>query len=205
MSRRPKRKHNTPTREAGDRGQQAGLPSSRGRVLRFALIFIVLVVLGSASEIYILRQQTFGQSFSGDAVYAFQKWVARTVGWCLQATSVSVRVDDTTISIGGRQIEVAVECTGIKPTAVFWAGVLAFPCAWRSRAIGLLTGLIGVGVLNVLRIVALGLAAGYNYSWFDPLHAVLMQGFVVVFVAPLWIIWMLRTIRVPTPLPQAAD
>ncbi len=203
MSRRRKRSA-TPSTPHEDRSLKSPPGSSRGRVLRFALIFVTLVILGSAGEIYILRQQQLGDSSLGDAVYAFQTWIAGSVGWCLGLTSIPVHVDDTTITVSARRIEVAVECTGIKATAVFWAGVLAFPCTWRARLVGLLTGLIGVGVLNILRIVVLGFAAGYRYAWFDPLHSVLMQGFVIVFVAPLWIVWMLRTVRTKRPSPEPA-
>ena len=202
----PRRRKRSATPSTPHEDRSPGLPpgSSRGRVLRFALIFVTLVILGSASEIYILRQQQMGDSSLGGAVYAFQTWIADSVGWCLGLTSIPVQVDDTTITVSARRIEVAVECTGIKATAVFWAGVLAFPCTWRARLLGLLTGLIGVGVLNILRIVLLGFAAGYRYAWFDPLHSVLMQGFVIVFVAPLWIVWMLQTVRIKRPSPEPA-
>ena len=73
--------------------------------------------------------------------------------------------------------------------------MLAFPCAWRARVAGLITGLIGVGVLNLLRIAVLGLIVGYRYDWFDTVHALLMQGFLIVFVAPLWIAWMFWVLK----------
>ena len=129
--------------------------------------------------------------------------IARVVGWSLERFSVPIHVDGTQVSIAGGQIEIAVDCTGIRATAIFWAGVLAFPCAWRARVVGLLTGLIGVGVLNILRIAVLGLIVGYRYAWFDAVHALLMQGFLIVFVAPLWIAWMFWVLRMEARPPHA--
>ena len=155
-------------------------------MLWFAVVFVVLVMVGTAAEFYVVRNQIGG---------AFQAWVARAVARGLELVAIPVKVHDTTLTVSSRSVVIAVECTGIRATAIFWAGVIGFPCSWRGRFIGLVLGLFGVGLLNMLRIALLGVVMGYWSGWFEPLHAVLMQGFLVVFVAPLWILWMLRVVR----------
>mgnify|MGYP002280706127 CR=1 FL=1 len=152
-------------------------------------MFVVLVGLGSASELFLLRAHR-GETY--------QRLVADAVAGLLRTVGVPARVADTTVSINAASVVVALECTGIKATAIFCAGVLAFPCTRRAKLTGLAVGVVGVGLLNVGRIVALTLVAGYRQAWFDSIHAVLMQGFLVLFVAPLWIVWMLRANRPAT-------
>lgn len=185
-----RRKKRDPTRDARSAAEERG--PSRGRVIRFAILFTILVALGSVSELYLQRYQ-----IRTDRGRDYQHLIAETIGQALRLVHIPARVSDTTIRIHAASIEVAVECTGIKATAIFCAGVLAFPCTWRQKGVGLLTGLIGVSILNTGRITALALVAGYQHDWFDRVHALLMQGFLVLFVAPLWITWMLFVNRRP--------
>jgi len=161
-------------------------PSSRAAVWKFVILFTILVALASTSEIYMLQHQVG---------HAYRHAIAMLVAGLLGVADIPVQRNDTVIHVGAHSVEVAVECTGIKPTAIFCAAVIAFPCRWRSRCIGLATALLGVAVLNVLRIAALAFVAGYHHDSFDSMHALLMQGFLIVFVAPLWIGWMLWAIR----------
>ncbi len=175
-----------PMRPSTESPAKAWPNSKRGHVVRFAVVFTLLVILGSISELYLQRFQIRTQRGEG-----YQHLIATVIGDSLRVFNVPATCSDTTIHVNTASVEVAVECTGIKATAIFCAGVLAFPCSWRNRAIGLLTGILGVFVLNVARISALALVAGYRSAWFDDVHAVLMQGFLILFVAPLWIAWML--------------
>ena len=180
------------------RTTEAGSNSKAGAI-RFIVLFTILVAAGSASEVFILRCQNAGvddrtaltEAAAGWST-AYQRTVASGVTTCLHAMGVPVRLTGTTLWIRSSRVEVAVECTGVRATAIFCAGVLAFPCAFRRKLIGLIIGLLGVGALNMARITTLTLVSGYRHDWFDQVHAVLMQGFLIRFVAPLWVLWMLR-------------
>lgn len=167
----------------------ARLTTSRSRIIVFGIVFSVLVALGSVSELF-MRRNHIGATY--------QVAIATVVAGSLRLTGASARVEHTKIHVGSSEVEVTLECTGVKASAIFCAAVLAFPCPWRARLIGLLAGVLGVGLLNLLRILTLAAVAGYRNEWFDSLHALLMQGFLVLFVAPLWIVWMVWVIR-PTP------
>jgi exosortase/archaeosortase family protein len=179
----------------------------------FGVLFAVLVTLGSLSETFVLRAQHdldrreqmarlggeavdrgFADS-AATAVLGYQRWIARSVGGLLSGFGLQTEVDDRTVRVRAASVEVAVECTGIQATAIFCAGVLAFPCSWKARGVGLLLGVFGVGVLNFLRILALAWIRGSHTGWFEDVHALLMQGFLIVFVAPMWVIWMLGANR----------
>ncbi len=180
-----KRSRKSTQSSAESRVPRSPLASHAG-IVRFAVLFTILVSLGSASELFLLR---------GRHGERYQHLIAEVIGRGLRFADIPARIVDTTIHINDSSVDVAIECTGIKATAIFCAGVLAFPCAWRVRAAGMVTGLLGVALLNVMRITALALVAGYQGEWFDRIHAVLMQGFLILFVAPLWIGWMVLANR----------
>lgn len=144
-------------------------------------MFAILVSIGSASELYLLRHQR-GEGY--------QRVVADLVGGTLRVFGIPAEISDTIIHIEASTLEVSIECTGIQATAIFCAAVLAFPCSWRARGIGVIVGIAGVALLNLARISILALTAAYREDWFDSLHGLLMQGFLLLFVAPLWLVWM---------------
>jgi exosortase/archaeosortase family protein len=169
--------------------------ADRWRIIRFAILFTILVTFGSLSELYLIRSQQIPSDDGTVAGTTYQQFVAKTVTGVLNVFGVPAKRNDTNIRIHTASIEVAVECTGIKATAIFCGGVIAFPCAWRMRGVGLVVGLAGVGLLNIGRIILLAVVAAYRDAWFDSVHAVLMQGFLIAFVAPLWVAWMLLAVR----------
>ncbi len=182
--------------ESPDDRESARQASPNRAVFWFVAVFVVLVIIGSAAELYAIRNE-IGISL--------QRAIAATVAWTLRILSVPAQVHGTSITIVNGSVDVATECIGIRATAIFWAGVIGFPCSWRGRIVGIVAGLFGVQLLNMARIAVLGLVNGYQPEWFETLHSVLMQGFLVVFVAPLWILWMVWVIRrdpawkAPTP------
>ncbi|NOS99555.1 MAG: archaeosortase/exosortase family protein [Phycisphaerales bacterium] len=172
-------------------------------------IFVALVIVGSAMELYVNRagqagpQATPAQQVAARFGGVLQEWIAAAVGTGLSVCDVPSAVHGTTIVVKSQPIQVAIDCTGIRATWIFWAGVLGFPCAWRSKVLGLLLGLFGVALLNLLRIALLGIVAGYWPMSFETWHTICMQGFLVVFVAPLWIAWMLWVVRSDAPVGDA--
>jgi exosortase/archaeosortase family protein len=185
--------------ESTDNRASAHQTSPNRAVFWFVTVFVILVVIGSAAELYAVRNEIG---------VGLQRAIAAAVGWSLRLVSIPAQVHGTSVTIANGSVDVATECIGIRATAIFWAGVIGFPCSWRGRTAGILAGLFGVQLLNMARIAVLGLVNGYQPEWFETLHSVLMQGFLVVFVAPLWILWMVWVIRRDsawkTPIPAAA-
>ncbi len=180
-------------------------PRVRGRVIRFAILFTLLVALGSLTELFVLRAQnapdpTTIQSTVANLVDHYQTAIARLVGGVAHAITDDVHVSDKTVRIKHGSVVVAVECTGIKASAIFCAAVLAFPTPWSRKLWGLLIGTFGVAMLNFLRIATLAYVKGFHTGSFDTVHALLMQGFLILFVSPLWVLWMFRATRVPKPI-----
>jgi exosortase/archaeosortase family protein len=146
----------------------------------FVVKLVILTLLVGFGESY-LHQIGWGESF--------QVFVAK-MGAAL------ARIFDSDIVRQGREIDtdgppliVTLECTALFATGLFCAAVVAYPCSWRARLFGILIGIFGVGVVNVVRITGLVIIAHWIPEMFHFAHLVLMQGFLISCVAPLWLAW----------------
>jgi exosortase/archaeosortase len=68
----------------------------------------------------------------------------------------------TALQMRGGTMEIISECSAIYVAILFTAAVLAFPTTWRARGRGLAFGLPCIAVLNLLRLVSLGLVMQYR-------------------------------------------
>jgi exosortase/archaeosortase family protein len=164
--------------------------SYRRQVLRFVIVFTVLAAASSALETW-MRARRYG--------IGYQAAIARTV----RALTAPLGVDagsipgghGCTLCVNNIQLVVTTECAAVLATGLFISAVLAFPGGWRIKVVGVILGIVGVAILNVLRIVVLATVAQYRPGWFNITHDVLMQGFLVVMVAPLWLGWLAWVMR----------
>ncbi len=94
----------------------------------------------------------------------------------------------------GKNFAVDIEngCNGIEALIIFLSATLSFPASWKARLAGLGIGLIGIQIVNLIRVVALFLTGVYFPSFFDSSHTVVWQTVVILFAVLLWIFWAQR-------------
>jgi len=155
-------------------------------VVQFALIFIAVSAAGIGLEYYLM---------ANDAAQGYRALVASAGNWLPSLMGVQSHTNGTTISVAGRALEVTPECSGIEAMGVFLAGVLAFPCGRRTTLIGIVLGLLGVGLLNILRVSGLTFVAGWMPGGFGPTHDALTHLFPLFAVLPLWLAWLAFVVR----------
>ncbi len=158
----------------------------RGRVIRFLIVFGVLSAGSSLLETAMMKKQ-FGEGY--------QVFLAGTVAGVTRSFGLEVERQGRVLLTGGPPMYVTVECSGVLATGLFCAGVLAFPCGWGRRLVGVGVGVIGVGLLNLARLIVLTVIARVRPGMFNITHDVLMQGFLLLLVAPLWIAWLVWALR----------
>jgi len=156
------------------RGSDAGRQAT-GFVVKL-VVLTLLVGLGESQ----LHKMGWG--------HQFQSTVARVSSRLAGLVSDRVTLDGNKIK-GGLPLQVTIECTALYATGLFLAAVIAFPCPWRARLVGFVVGVVGVAAINIVRIAGLVLISIWNAKWFDFAHIVLMQGFLISCVAPLWLAW----------------
>ncbi len=132
----------------------------------------------------------------GEAYLAHIEWgmglqttIATVAGAIAQLFDGSIKRVGHQMLSGDTSLIVSLECTALYATALFCAATIAYPARWVDRGIGLLVGVIGVAMLNVVRLVVLALVAGWSARLFDFAHLVLMQWFLISCIAPMWLAW----------------
>ncbi len=79
-----------------------------------------------------------------------------------------------TIVAGGRAIEIVSACTGMEMHFMMVSAFLAFPLSWRSRLLGIATGVLFVFAMNEARILVLFYAYLANEHLFGTLHGIVV-------------------------------
>jgi archaeosortase B (VPXXXP-CTERM-specific) len=87
-------------------------------------------------------------------------------------------------------LQIVSECTGVYAAILFLAGVLAFPTTWKARLVGLAVGLPILLLVNLARLVALGLLVGTSSRWMPFFHEYVWQVLFVGLVVGLYLLWI---------------
>lgn len=167
----------------------SGPPSGQdaGRMATMFVIKLVVFTLALGFGEAYLHQINWGGFL--------QDWVASVAGRLASMCDSSITREGNIIFAKDQMLLVTLECTALFAKGLFCAAAIAFPCTWRARLLGCVVGIVGVGILNVLRISGLVLIAQWVPGFFHFAHLVLMQWFLISCVAPLWLAWAVWTGR----------
>ena len=138
-------------------------------------------------------------------------------GFLATASAFLMRLADPSVLSHGNVLQdmrtgtgIAVEagCNGVEACIMLAAALVAYPAAWRERAVGLLLGAVAVQLLNLVRIVSLYYLAQWSVPAFEFAHLFLWQALIMVDVLVVWLVWLRwvtrRQHKAPTALPAAA-
>lgn len=133
-------------------------------------------------------------------------WMAQFATWVSAfflrllgpALGFTISVEGTRMSAGGFAVDVTEACSGVVPTAIYSAAVLAYPASWGARGIGLALGVVVIHGLNVLRVIALFLVGLFANSYFHYTHVYFAQAVVIVAAVATWLYWAQRFVHVPS-------
>ena len=92
------------------------------------------------------------------------------------------------IVASGHAIEIVSACTGIEMHFMMVSAFMAFPLPWRSRLLGIATGILFVFGMNEARILVLFYAYLANEHLFATLHGILVP-IVLIVSASLFFLW----------------
>lgn len=133
---------------------------------------------------------------SETALTWYLKWNASASGSVIDIFEESVTVAGKSISVPGRYaLSIERGCDAVEPSALFCAGVLAFPASFFSKLPGMLIGTICLMVINIFRIVSL-FYVGVFFPWaFDIMHVDVWQALFVFLAITFWVLWALWATR----------
>lgn len=125
----------------------------------------------------------------------YLRFNAEVSGWILGIFEDRVTVEGQ--SVGSPRYHLTIErgCDAIEPSALFIAGVLAFPAPLLSKLPGLLLGTVCLLVLNLIRIVSLFYVGVYWPKAFHVMHVDVWQALFIFLAILFWTLWALRASR----------
>ena len=126
-------------------------------------------------------------------------WTARATASILWLLGAEGRSSGALVSSSVLSFRVVAECTALYPAVMFVAAVVAFPCSWRRKLLGLSLGVPALLLMNVIRLVSLC----YVHSWlpnvFEVIHLVVWQSLIIFFVLLIWLVWAALVIQGDEP------
>ena len=106
----------------------------------------------------------------------------------------------------GFTFTVVPDCGAIPSMAIFAAAVLAFPCPWGRRLLGLLIGVPVLYAVNVGRLACLGYIGAVDAGGevFTFVHEYVWQGVYIIFVVVVWLVWVKLLVSDKAPAGKAS-
>ena len=164
----------------GAGGQRAG---GKRPVLRFVVLFALFI---SAFQLACVTP------FMKDTVFpSYLRVNARMSAAILGVFEESLTVVGKRISSPRGALVIERGCDAIEPSALFLAGVLAFPAAFAIKLPGMLIGTVCLMVLNLVRIISLFYVQIYYPRAFHTMHVDVWQSLFVFLAIAAWVLWAL--------------
>lgn len=101
---------------------------------------------------------------------------------------------DTSILSPRFSVRIARGCDAVDPSAIYIAGVLAFPASAKWKLSGAVAGAIGLMLLNFVRIVGLFFTGVYFPRAFDTMHHDVGQALFIFMALLFWFVWSRRAV-----------
>ena len=117
------------------------------------------------------------------------KWIATVTAATLRLAGFEGTAHGTLISSSFGTVEIVRECTGVYPTAMFIAAVLAYPTTWTRKILGIVGGALSIQAINIVRVISLAYILKRFPDVFETAHLVVWQSLIVFFTVLLWVIW----------------
>lgn len=150
--------------------------------IAFVAIFMACLLLFSI----VIRVDVIDKSL----IVPFTALIAKAGSLTLNLFGLGTSVFGTVIMGNeGFAVDILNGCNGIYVVGIVVSAVLAFPSTKKEKVVGLLLGITGVQLINLIRIVSLYYIGLTNPALFDRFHHYVWQTGVIVLSMAIWIFW----------------
>jgi archaeosortase B (VPXXXP-CTERM-specific) len=156
------------------------------RILIPALMFFVIVGIFISLYYWLVESQPF---------HSFMAITANITAFFLKLTGQDIVVRDTLVSSPQFAFQIVDLCTAVMPMLILTAAILAFPSRVKEKLIGLAVGLVGIFLVNQVRLVSLYFIGAYAPSIFETAHLLVWQSLMILLAIGLWLIWVFKYVR----------
>ncbi len=156
------------------------------------VVFFLLKVLAlyfiwyCVYDLWLHPQETM-DLFVIDKTIAFSKWILESLGYTVFTGAERVIGVDGT---GG--LWIGDNCNGVALFALFSGFVIAYKGKVKYKLIYLIVGVLSIQLLNVFRVVALGILDTHSRAWTEFNHTYTFTIVIYAYIFMLWMIWVNR-------------
>jgi exosortase/archaeosortase family protein len=151
---------------------------------RFGLRFFGLLVLASVFTWAVSLPNRLGPA---------QRLLAGSGTAVARLTGGQSSVFADQIAVGGLSIDINYECTGVYVALILVVFLFAYPAPWHRRLLGAAIGIVGLTIVNVLRIAVLVRIAELSPDLFSYFHEYVWQGVFLILVIAYAMAWVERS------------
>jgi len=173
-----------PKEEEESRGgaRQVARPAAvRGSFLRFVLLFVVYLGLGSV----LLALPWIESGF----VDPWTRFNASGAASLTQMLGVEARAQGTQLMYRTGALNILTGCNAVEALLILVASLLAAPSTWTQRLLGGVGGAIAVLGANLIRLVNLVLVAKFYPEWLEVFHVYIWQALIVLVAFGYFLCW----------------
>lgn len=124
-----------------------------------------------------------------EAIIMFAKMTAHLTALVLSGLGEAVRVDGISLYSPVLNMRIVSECTALTPTMVFISAVIAFPSSRLAKLKGILLGIVGLNIINLIRVVSLYYIGTHMPNQMEFAHIVMWQTLMILIAIGLWSLW----------------
>lgn len=151
-----------------------------GEVLKGWLIFVAVIGVGAALD----------EKANHLVNTRFSEITAQVSAWLLGVLGAGGRAEGTMLISSYCVFEIIGECTGYYPCVIYTAAVLAYPCRFSRRLLGIALGLPALLLINQSRLISLCYVYRLSHENFEVIHVLVWQSLIIFFTVMLWILWV---------------
>jgi len=186
-------------KEMGDRGKKNEIKTPfykdwiSGQQKRMPIIkFVLGMTVGMILFFAISSTSFFEEKLNLPLVIGYA-WLSNMV---LNLFGLPTNVaEGTQIVSAAFNINVAKGCDAVSPIILFLTAIAVYPTAFSNKWKWMLLAPLGLGLLNVVRIVSLYLLGVYMPSLFDFAHYEFWQGAFILVTIVTWFYWLLSVLN----------
>jgi len=156
-------------------------------VIRSVLIFAGCILL-----FMFIYSRTAGE----EQLLGLRAFIASVTGAILSVFSSNIQVVGTNVSSPDFSMGIITACTGLVAMAIFTSAVLAYPSSIGKKAEGIVLGIVGLFIFNLIRMVGLFMVGSYLPGFFNIAHYIVGQSLIILLAIGLWLFWLEKRVHV---------
>ncbi len=154
---------------------------ARRDISKFILTFIAISIL--LFSLYYLLKDTI-------LISGLRNSTALITGTIMSVMGFEVTVNRAVVSLNGFSMEIIDECTAIFSSIVYVSCVSAYPTTLRNKGLGVVAGVPLLYVIDIIRLIVLGIVGVNSPSLFEFFHVYFWQGTFIMFVVAVFLLWL---------------